>query len=156
MEAQKIIAQCYENGLGVEQDNTKAFLWQKTMADKGNVQAMYYIGQCYEYGKVVQEIDYKEAFLWYKKAAELDNVVAQNQVAHWYFFGICVEKDLKEAFKWHLRTVTNPDKKDGVTNWAQLQLGKFYYYGWAEIEQDYNKAVKWFLTAANDQKHYFF
>ena len=48
-------------------DYKKMIEWYEKAADKGNTDAMYNLGFCYEYGKGV-DIDYKKAVEWFKKS----------------------------------------------------------------------------------------
>jgi len=45
-----------------------AELWGKA-AEQGNAEAQYHLGECYEYGKGVEE-SMEEAVKWFRKAAE--------------------------------------------------------------------------------------
>ena len=79
-DAQVNLGICYMKGMGVEQDNKKAFNLFKTAAaqrqrgallpaEQGNVYAQSNLGICYRKGLGVQQ-DFNQAFKWYKKAAE--------------------------------------------------------------------------------------
>jgi uncharacterized protein len=76
------------------------YFWRtKTLAEKGNVEAQYNLGVCYEEGRGV-EVDYTEAFRWYKKAAEQGDSKAQYNLSYRYYSGEGVVKDYVEAVKW--------------------------------------------------------
>ena len=47
----------------------EAIKYFQKAAEKGNANAQYNLGSCYEYGKGVS-VDYTEAVKWYRKAAE--------------------------------------------------------------------------------------
>ena len=68
-------------------------------ADKGNVNAQYYIGKLYYKGKGIEK-DYKKAFEYLKKAAEQGHVDAQYCVGVCYAGGVGVEKDLNKAIEY--------------------------------------------------------
>ena len=56
--------------------NEKSAEWFEKAAELGNVDAMGYLGYCYEYGMGVTQ-NYDMALEWYKKAAELGNTGAE-------------------------------------------------------------------------------
>ena len=49
--------------------NREAVKWFEKAAERGNVEAMYYLGECYRDGSGVDE-DQKKAVEWFTKAAE--------------------------------------------------------------------------------------
>ena len=72
-------------------------------ADKGNVNAQYYIGKLYYKGKGIEK-DYKKAFEYLKKAAEQGHVDAQYYLGKCYYDGKGVEKDYEKAFELGIAT----------------------------------------------------
>ena len=69
-------------------------------ADKGNVNAQYYIGKLYYKGKGIEK-DYKKAFEYLKKAAEQGHVDAQYNLGVCYIEGFGVEKaDQRKAIEY--------------------------------------------------------
>lgn len=49
--AQYRVGRCYDKGHGVEEDNTKAFLWYAKGAAQGHAKSQYQLGRCYFKGK---------------------------------------------------------------------------------------------------------
>lgn len=84
----------------LENKEYKAFKWFAKSAEQGNVEAMFYLGECYRNGKGVDE-DYKKAFEWFAKAAEQDYEEAMTELAFFYERGCVVEKDLDAAAEWY-------------------------------------------------------
>ena len=74
--AQYMLGICYENGIGVAKDKTKAVRWYRKAAEQGNAEAQYSLGICYDLGIGVAK-DKAEAVRWYRKAAEQGLAVAQ-------------------------------------------------------------------------------
>lgn len=73
--------------------------------------------------------------------AEKGDVDAQNNLAHRYHFGIKVEQDDKEAFKWLLKAA-----EQGCGS-AQENTANMYLTG-KGVEQDDKQATYWFEEAA--------
>jgi TPR repeat protein len=112
----------------------------KKLAEKGNVDAQYYLGWKYEAGKGVPQ-DYKQAAYWFTKAAEQGHANAQLVLAGMFFYGKGVEKDYKQAVFWHTKAA-----EQGLAL-AQDFLGAMYARGQG-VPQDYKQAVYWFTKAA--------
>jgi len=76
-----------------------------------------------------------------KALAEKGDAEAQYQMASIYGRGEGVEKDFKEAAKWHRKAA------DQGFAMAQNDLGSMYEKGLG-VEQDFKEAVKWWHKAA--------
>ena len=63
------VANCYLNGIYVEENAAEALIWLQKAAENGNVVAMYYCGSILEEGADGLPADLKKAREWYKKAA---------------------------------------------------------------------------------------
>ncbi len=89
----------YANGLGVAEDDAKAFgLFQKA-ADQGEVPAQANLGLFYENGWGIPK-DYGKALAAYRKAADAGNAMAQYSLGSMYLDGRGAERNLTEATKW--------------------------------------------------------
>lgn len=64
--SQMLTAQSYEDGDGVEKNETEALYRYKKAAEQGNVFAQVNVGVCYFYGESVEE-NKEEAIRWYRK-----------------------------------------------------------------------------------------
>ena len=120
--------------------NNVDFIKNLKLAKKGNSEAQYYLGVCYDNGQGVEQ-DYKEAVKWYRKAAEQGHSDAQNNLGVCYYNGQGVEQDYKEAVKWYRKAAEQGHSL------AQYNLGVCYDNGQG-VEQDYKEAVKWYRKAA--------
>ena len=63
---------------GMTEENIRAFGLFQTAANAGRIDAQFYLGICYYYGKGVPQ-DHAEAARWYRKAAEQGHANAQNK-----------------------------------------------------------------------------
>src|SRR5256885_725545 len=92
-----IVWHSYANGIGVENDEVKAFEWYKKSAEQGFSNAQCNLGVCYANGIGVKKDEVK-AFEWYKKSAEQGFSNAQYNLGYCYQNGKGVEKDEVQAF----------------------------------------------------------
>ena len=70
----------------------------KKLAEKGDSDAQYKLGQMYRKGKGISR-DYKQAAYWYTKAAEQGNAHAQFFLGKMYWMGKGIPQDEKQAVK---------------------------------------------------------
>ncbi len=134
-EAQWRLGFCFENGLGLPQNDQEAVKWYRNAAENGSPEGQRKLGNCYECGIGVPKDDL-EAEKWFLKAAEQGNVLAQ------WGLGLRYEKqDFKKAIKWYQKAAEQGHPL------AQYSLGHCYYYG-EVVPQDYQEAAKWFQKAA--------
>ena len=87
------------------------------LAEEGDADAQFNIGDLYYNGIGVDEDD-KEAFVWYHKAAKQGHADAQYNLADMYYIGQGVEEDDKKAKKWYRKAA-----QQGHTD-AQVALHK--------------------------------
>lgn len=152
---------------------SKAFQQYKAAAERGDANAQFNLGLCYDKGKGVAK-NSAEAVKWYSKAAaqghtdaklnleksdyavgiefqknkasaERGDADAQYKVGLCYAEGKGVEKDVLEARKWYSKAAAQGHAD------AQYKFANTYYYGLG-VGQDYAKAVEWNLKAA-EQGH---
>ncbi len=109
-------------------------------AESGYAYAQNNLGDCYYYGRGVQQ-DYTKAVEWFQKAANQGNSYAQCNLGFCYENGHGVQQDYKQAVEWYQKAA-----EQGQVN-AQNNLGNCYYYG-RGVQQDYTKAVEWYQKAA--------
>ena len=140
MEAQFELAQCYDNGLGVEINDETAFKWYKLSADQGFPKAEYRLGQAYK-GENNDAADHYVAAKWIKKAAEHGLPEAQYDIGLMYESGLGVDQSYEEANKWFLKAAEQD------YDLAQINLAENYGSG-DGIEQSEEKAIFWLQKAA--------
>lgn len=160
----------------INKDYKEAFKYYKFVADKGDLNAQFNLGMCYEKGQGVGKNN-EEAVKWYRKSAEQGHIIAQFNLGFCYANGQGVEKNELEAVKWYRKSAeqgnavaqfslalccengqgVDKDAKVAV-KWyreaaeqgnvsAQINLGVCYKYG-KGIVKDEKEAVKWYRKAA--------
>jgi TPR repeat protein len=96
--AQIATGMMYLQGQGVPQDFKEAVKWFRLAADKGNTEAMGFLGAIFHDGGNGVAQDYREAAKWYKLAAQKGDADAQENLGHIFFNGGAgVTQDYKEA-----------------------------------------------------------
>lgn len=93
------LAACYEGGLGVAPDSTKAFETFTSLADQGHVESIFYVGVMHDKARG-RPRDATLAAQSYRRAAEHGLPVAQFNYAVMLSRGDGVPKDLAEALAW--------------------------------------------------------
>jgi uncharacterized protein len=94
------VAKIYSStGGGVPQDGTEALRWYRLAADKGNEEALCFIGKTYETGDGVDQ-DFSEAMRWYQLAAERGNAGAMFNIGMMYVRSQGVSLDKHELGFW--------------------------------------------------------
>ena len=124
-----------------QKEYDKAVRIFQALADKGEVEAKFYLALCYDKGQGVSQ-DYSKAVYWYKKAADQNYVRAQFNLGFSYAHGQGVSQDYSKAVFWYKKAANQ-----GYAL-AQHNLG-FCYDNGQGVSQDYCKAVYWYEKAAN-------
>ncbi|MCC8111421.1 MAG: sel1 repeat family protein [Ruminococcus sp.] len=88
-----------ENNTATIQDYLDFFLTMKILAEKGDSDAQFHLGFCYQYGCIIRP-NYLEAAKWYEKAAKQGDANGQYFLGCCYKFGEGVEPDEKQAITW--------------------------------------------------------
>ena len=155
----------------------EAVNWFTRAAEKGNADAMFWLGLCCEFGRGVPA-DQAKAFAWYQKAAQAGDGWAHYQLGLTYYYKRGPQKN-KELIAWHFeQAVTNGcgpkaevflgwccETGYGVEKsiekaknlyvgaakreepWAQVSLGDFYLKGFG-FEKNLSEAAYWFKRSA--------
>lgn len=153
--AQYNLGRFYRNGFGVEKDLQKAFEWYLKSAEQGDDDAQFEVAQAYDQGEGVAQ-NKTEAARWYEEAAFYDEerpylftyskqriMVSQYKLGNYYRDGTGVEKDLKKAFDWYLKSANL-----GYAN-AQIWIAQAYETG-EGTEHDAVRAKSWYQKAAEN------
>lgn len=90
---------CLQNGLGVEQDYTRAQFWYRKGAERGCAAAQNHLGESLLDGRVHVRNE-TQAAAWYRKAAEQGHAQAQYNLGMCYQMACGVEKDDIRAAFW--------------------------------------------------------
>lgn len=115
------------------------FKKQLTLAEEGDVKAMYNLGKLYERGRGVGK-NLSTAVKWYVQAADAGQTYAQSRLGIMYFEGRGVPRNFDKALK-----LLRAAAKENIPN-AQFQLANMYELG-TGVEQDINKAIFWYKKA---------
>jgi TPR repeat protein len=98
-DAELQVAQLYDFGFGVAQDERLALEWYRRAAEHGSAAGQRVVGDFYRKGRVVAA-DAAEAARWYRRAADGDDVRAQYELGQLYFTGTGVARDYEAAYLW--------------------------------------------------------
>lgn len=122
---------------GVEKEDSKAAQWFSEAADKGSLEATYYLGVYY-----LETGNYAGATELILDAALRGHARAQTTLGYMYCEGEGFKQDFTEAAKWYRKAAEqgNPE--------AQVNLGTLHVDGLG-VEKDITQAVQWFLKAAH-------
>ena len=130
-----LLADCYKNGWGTEQDFDQVFYWSKRGAEQGDLQCMISLSNCYHNGEGT-EPDLEESFRWNMKAAEGGEPSGMLNVAISYEDGLGVEADPAQAFAWYKKSA------EAGNDLAMYNLARCYLTG-VGTERDPENAFAW-------------
>lgn len=117
-----------------------AFVWYEAAANANITEAIYWVGNFYYDGKVVER-DLKKTYESYQKAALAGYPDAINNYADMYFRGEYVNKDEKRAHELFLKAA-----ELGVAE-SMYTIGYMYENG-VGVEKDMDKSKHWFTQSA--------
>ena len=83
--AQFVLGWLYENGIGVERNDKKAFKWFRKAAEQGNIKAQFRLGLFYDTGRGVKK-NTTVAQRWLCMAAEMGSDKAFEYLIERYFY----------------------------------------------------------------------
>lgn len=131
------------NNVVIEEDATANELLP--LAEDGNADAMYRLGEIYFYGENGAEIDYDKSLYWMTKAADEEHYDALKFLMFMYNVEASpYEFDFAKSVEFAERVLEqNPEDSD-----AMFTIGYCYSVGGYGIEVDYEEAVKWYTKAA--------
>ncbi|GBB87039.1 hypothetical protein RclHR1_01350014 [Rhizophagus clarus] len=143
------LADCYQEGNGVEKDERKAFELYKEAAEKGYRWACNKLVYCYQNGKGVEKNE-RKVFEIYKEAVKKGYDWAKCYIAECFQKGIGVKRDERKAFELYKEAA-----KDGYI-WAYNKLGNCYKNG-IGVQKDEIKAFELYkeITEKEDSWGYF-
>ena len=124
-------------------DYEKAFPYFQKAAEKGDAEAQFYVGECYERGRGVKK-DEVEAMEWYHQSAEAGFARAQ------LYLGLRMKDNEAQSTYWFRKGIETCRKaaEQGDAK-AQFNLGVCYFWGYGvDVEMDDDEALKWLLKAA--------
>ncbi len=137
--------QLYQKGLMQFKEghhDQAAQLW-RVLAEDGNPDAQFALGELYASGDVQAGIDQNlaKAAKWYRRAAQQGHVKAQYNLGVFYASGAGVPYDLREAARWWRMAALQGHIQ------AQFNLGLLYAQG-TGVASNPAEAVRWWGMAA--------
>jgi TPR repeat protein len=129
-----------DEGLGVENDEHRAFEWYRRAAKLGHAESMDRLGILYLQGRGVPQ-NTLAARSWFRLAAAQGSLTAINNIALLYFYGLGEHQSYLKATKF-LRISAKRGNADG-----QNKLGMMYENGLG-VASDQRRARHLFLKSA--------
>ena len=136
------LANCYYEGIGVEESIQHAFDYYERAAQLEYPDAMNNLADMYLNGEGT-EIDEEAAFLWFFKAANCDVVEAMYTLGIMYEQGIGTAIDEDKAFTSYEMAAKGGDSE------GLYRVGMIYFNGELKRSQSYEQAMEWFHRAAD-------
>jgi len=135
---QGVLAFCYKQGYGIQEDHVRTLELARKSSDKGSRYGQLVIGQLYQGSTGVLAQDYAKSLVFYEKAAEqgLDIALCEMACAHFYGFGFGVSQDNASALRFYMLAATQgfPD--------ALRLVADFYKHG-CSVPIDMTKSAYW-------------
>jgi len=131
-----LIASCYQNGIGVAKDATKAIPFLTVAANKNSASAQRNLGLILLNGK-----NAKEAAQWFKKGADNKDVVSTFYYGKMLVEGLGVRSDKKDGANYLLYAA------EAEFPQAMYYVGNCYMNG-EGLTKNSEQAVKWYKLAA--------
>ena len=137
------LGQEYYSGKETGEPNyAKAFELFSRASEKGNADAMYYLGNMYRCGNGVA-VDYYCAMEWYQKAADKGNIQSMYEIGDMYYWGCGVARNCYRAMDYFLAAAEKGNPA------AMCDIGIMYNYGQG-VPRDYARAFEWYKKAAEN------
>ncbi|WP_188750515.1 tetratricopeptide repeat protein [Marinobacterium zhoushanense] len=141
-EARYLLGQLYENGQGVDADETNALTWYRDAAEQGNADAQYRVGRFLAEGRGTGQ-NSAAAMGWYERAAAQGQAEAQLALGIILLQGEGVQADPAQGRYWVLRAA-----RQGLAA-AQLRLGELAEQAGNTISNRAEAAVWYELAGQN-------
>jgi hypothetical protein len=138
-DAQALAAVGALSGSGLDSVAVACF---RALAEQGDAQGQYMLGQHYALGLGIDKNPYT-AVHWWQQAANQGHALAQCAVGGACLAGQAVDKDFKKAFYWFQKAAEQNDAK------AQWNLGSLYASGGDGVPQDLRYAFDWCHRSAD-------
>lgn len=127
--AQRRVAWCYMNGLGLGKDPAVAAKWYRLAAEQGDKQSQLRLGWLYDRG-IGLNANVQEAERWLHMAAEQGEVWAQAYLGICYMRGFCGDvstRDATAASLWlgKVIRIVFPEAEGVLAHWKRLHQRKW-------------------------------
>lgn len=134
-----LVANMYEDGLGIKQDILIAVDLYNYLANRNHTKAQYRLGLLYYLGDKNVIRDLKKSYDLIKSAANAGHIKAQTLLGQMYMDGIGPEQNEIKAFEWLSKAANAGDEN------AQYDLGMLYF---KLGDKGYEKSGYWLAQAA--------
>jgi TPR repeat protein len=163
-EAQLRLAQAYEQGEGIAQNQQEAADWYRRVAEQGHPVGQDRLGEMYRAGDGVER-DKVQAIAWYQKSARQGYASAMFHLGAAYFNGDGVSVDDGLSYAWFLLAsqAGNAAAAEGVRRAEAQRKDWIITDGYKKIAQMYDagdslpanpaEAERWWLKAAERRDH---
>lgn len=115
---QAILGGLYSYGIGVRQNNEKAFYWFQKSANQGHASGQSGLGFAYYLGKGARQ-DYAKALQWFGKSADQNDPISQVMIGSIYEYGNGVIKNRTTAKEWYGKACDS-GYQDGCDSYREL------------------------------------
>ena len=133
---------CYENGVGVNKDETKAINYYYTAANAGHAVAQSTVGWAYLWGMYGLDVNYSEAYKYVNAAIEQGEPQAYKIMGDIYRYGLGITEDNYTAVEWYRKA------SEAGNIPATNLLAEMYIWGLGVV-QDKTKGYHLYKAAAD-------
>ena len=152
-EAQYNYGVFFQQGVGIEPNDSLALYWFLRAAEQGWADAQFKVSYNYAAGQGVPQ-DFAKAFEWTKRCADQQHAECMMNLITFYQQGVGTEKNMKEVLQWATRLATlkenNSESEGTMIGSARYSLALMYLKG-EGVEADTAKSYQWFLLT-NENK----
>lgn len=138
-----VLAECYINGWGVDENINKAIDLLMKFPNPCSPRYNFLLGKVYYYGAGIDK-DYSKAFRYFEIAANRNMSKAKDYLGECYRYGYGVEKDLCKAVRWYKDAVDNGRIANSAISLA------FMYKNGEGVVKDKKKSINYFMIAAEE------
>ena len=133
--AMMLLADAYDEGIGIKQDRNKASILYENAALHNNIKAMYLVGIRYRDGIGVEK-DIEKALHFLELSANIGFLKSIVELANMYLKGIEVSVNIEKSIEYYKIAAIHGDKR------SILQLNSLFRDG-HKVEKDIDEANKW-------------
>ncbi len=147
MEAQRVLASMYFEGVEIGVDTAEGARWTHALAERGDRVAQARMGELYSQGVGVDQ-DWALAHDWYHRAAAQGDADSMRQLATIYARGLGVEPDPGEAEAWNQRAKRIPSNPELVSYPGRVFPKRRYRAGEGWVTLDFTVTQEGTVTNA--------
>jgi hypothetical protein len=140
-EASNAIGMMYKYGLGMKQNDERAFNLFSKAAEQGYAKAWYNLGLMYKFGHFVEQ-DFEKAVECFEKAKETGYDNVDYQLGYMHYKGMGVKQSYREAVRYFEQGAQKGSKM------CMYFLGLCYFKG-RSVERNTEQGKYWFAKAAD-------